>query len=142
MLSVLPPGSIPNPSDKDVMGMLAMPVIQVVSSITHIPVQVLQLPAHTNPMVTSSILRILTSSPNSASPLYFISTPNDRYVSASEGSTIWKLKMRTWAEQIDELVDNETYDEALSLLATIDKKNLPDKVCVISIRMMLSQTRY
>ena len=49
--------------------------------------------------------------------------------------------MRTWAEQIDELVDNETYDEALSLLATIDKKNLPDKVCIISIRMMLSQTR-
>jgi hypothetical protein len=37
--------------------------------------------------------------------------------------------MKSWGEQIDELVDSEAYDVALALLQTVDKALLPDKVC-------------
>lgn len=36
--------------------------------------------------------------------------------------------MRSWGDQIDELVQRCLYSDALSLLDTVDKALLPDKV--------------
>ncbi len=36
--------------------------------------------------------------------------------------------MRQWSEQLDELVERESYKDALALLETIDKATLSDKV--------------
>lgn len=38
------------------------------------------------------------------------------------------MQMRQWSEQLDELAEQESYEEALALLETIDKATLPDKV--------------
>lgn len=57
-----------------------------------------------------------------------ITTPVDRTAAAAEGSSIWQFGMRPWAEQIDELVENGYYADALSLLDVIDESALLDKV--------------
>jgi hypothetical protein len=36
--------------------------------------------------------------------------------------------MKPWSEQVDELVRDGLYSDALALLATIDEALLPDKV--------------
>jgi Vam6/Vps39-like protein vacuolar protein sorting-associated protein 39 len=48
---------------------------------------------------------------------------------ASEGSSIWCFRMKSWGEQVGELVDAGKYADALALLDTIDAVLLPDKVC-------------
>jgi len=47
--------------------------------------------------------------------------------------------MKSWGEQVDELIDAGKYAEALALLDTIDTDLLPDKVCAraASYRSML-----
>lgn len=82
------------------------------------------------PAPTNYTLRLLTPSPSAKSPLFLVSTPTDRTTAASEGSSIWCLRMKPWGEQVDELVDVGKYAEALTLLDTIDAAFLPDKVCV------------
>jgi hypothetical protein len=57
-----------------------------------------------------------------------VATPSDRTVATSEGSSIWQIRMRSWGDQIDELVQRCLYSDALSLLDTVDKALLPDKV--------------
>jgi hypothetical protein len=58
-----------------------------------------------------------------------VSTPSDRTAAAAEGSSIWHFRMRSWEDQIDELVQRGLYSDALSLLDTLDADLLPDKVC-------------
>lgn len=51
--------------------------------------------------------------------------------------------MRSWAEQIDELVLNGLYADALALLDTIDAALLPDKVVlVLDICLLTWLTRF
>jgi len=57
-----------------------------------------------------------------------VSTPTDRTTAASEGSTIWCIRIKPWGEQADELIDAGKYAEALALLDVIDVALLPDKV--------------
>jgi len=57
-----------------------------------------------------------------------VTTPIDRTLAANEGSTIWQTTMKTWAEQLDELVLAEQYSDALGLLDVIDEAMLSDKV--------------
>lgn len=76
----------------------------------------------------AQVIRLLTVTPTAKSPLYLLTTPSDRTVATAEGSTIWMLRMRSWAEQIDELVESALYKDALALVDSIDRTSLPDKV--------------
>ncbi|KAG8682591.1 Vacuolar morphogenesis protein 6, partial [Ceratobasidium sp. 394] len=66
-------------------------------------------------------LRLLTATPGSgpSAPIYVLSTPTDRTVLASEGSTLWALVLRPWAAQVDELVHEGKYADALALLGVV-----------------------
>ena len=132
VLSIQPLGSVPSSLldfHSEILtgptGFIQAPVLQVQSSITNQPVQLLALP--TAAQIPSS-LRLLCPSPSSKAPAYVISTPTDKTTATSEGSTVWMLRMRSWGEQVDELVDEEKYSEALSLLDNIEKASLPDYV--------------
>ena len=132
VLSIQPLGSVPSSLldfQSEILtgptGFIQAPVLQVQSSITNQPVQLLALP--TAAQIPSS-LRLLCPSPSSKAPAYVISTPTDKTTATSEGSTVWMLRMRSWGEQVDELVDEEKYSEALSLLDNIEKASLPDYV--------------
>lgn len=74
------------------------------------------------------MLRLLSPSPPSKSPLFLFSTPTDKTKLASEGSSVWMFSMRPWEEQVDELVETGKYAESLSLLDSIEDPLLPDKV--------------
>lgn len=111
------------------------PVLQIYSSISLQISQLLPFPFNSPlptlaPAPSNHTLRLLTPSPSAKSPLFLVSTPTDRATAASEGSSIWCLRMKPWGEQVDELVDAGKYAEALALLDTIDAVLLPDKVCV------------
>lgn len=80
--------------------------------------------------------RLLTSSPNAKSPLYVLTTPADRAVATAEGSTLWSFTMKPWGEQVDELVREGAYADALILLDSLDVAILPDKVSLYLIGHM------
>ena len=110
------------------------PVLQIHSSISLQLSQSLPFPFNSAqptspPVLTNSTLRLLTPSPSAKSPLFLVSTPTDRATAASEGSSIWCFRMKSWGEQVDELIGAGKYVEALALLDTIDTDLLPDKVC-------------
>jgi hypothetical protein len=44
--------------------------------------------------------------------------------------------MKPWSEQIDELVYDGSYSDALALLETIDEALLPDKVGIMRFTML------
>jgi hypothetical protein len=109
------------------------PVLQIQSSISLQLSQSLPLPFNSpqstsSPAPTNYTLRLLTPSPFAKSPVFLVSTPTDRTTAASEGSTIWCIRMKPWGEQVDELIDAGKYAEALALLDIIDVALLPDKV--------------
>lgn len=136
IFSVLPAGSVPThqaDSPPPHHSFIQTAVIQVLSSLSLHPVQTLVFPftptqLHAPPAACS--VRLMTPSPSAKSPLYFVTTPTDRSA-AVEGSSIWMLTMRPWADQIDELVTTGQYADALALLDTIDQAVLLDKVKVI-----------
>ncbi|RXW25536.1 hypothetical protein EST38_g333 [Candolleomyces aberdarensis] len=80
----------------------------------------------TVPPVPNANLRLLTSSP-AKSRLFLLSTPTDRTAAAAEGSSIWEITMKPWSEQLDELVRDGEYSDALALLDSLDEATLPDK---------------
>ena len=86
------------------------------------------LPAGATPAASNYSIRLLTSSPSSKSPLYMIRTPIDRSTAAAQGSAVWRVYMKSWGDQIDELVVAGSYLDALSLLDTLDVAVFPDKV--------------
>lgn len=57
-----------------------------------------------------------------------IRTPLDRATATAQGSAIWRVYMKSWGDQIDELVADRSYLDALSLLDTLDVAVAPDKV--------------
>ncbi|KAL0955078.1 hypothetical protein HGRIS_003995 [Hohenbuehelia grisea] len=137
IFAILPPG--PDPSQRadvtSVSGtqvpLIATTMIQIYSAISLAPVQTLPFPFEAVSSSSASpppnaIVRLLTSQSGKA-PIYFITTPVDKTLATSEGSTIWQLSMRPWAEQVDELVQAGRYNDALMLLDTIETTLLPDK---------------
>jgi hypothetical protein len=62
--------------------------------------------------------------------MFLVATPSDCTIATSEGSSIWQIRIRSWGDQIDELVQRCLSSDALSLLDTLDKALLPDKVCL------------
>lgn len=48
--------------------------------------------------------------------------------------------MKPWGEQVDELVEAESYKEALELLETIEAAILPDKVNLAYVGIHVSLT--
>ncbi|KZT39975.1 hypothetical protein SISSUDRAFT_1113449 [Sistotremastrum suecicum HHB10207 ss-3] len=106
------------------------PVLQAFSSLTLTSVQSLTFPFEGSlPEVTQPThsLRVLTGTSSGTSHAYFVSTPTDRTLLANQGSDIWYLSRKSWDAQIDELVENEAYDDALALLSYLDERALPDK---------------
>ncbi|KAG1770992.1 vacuolar sorting protein 39 domain 1-domain-containing protein [Suillus occidentalis] len=140
IFSILPPGTVPVPENGGTSlpsgsalaapqsSLIPSPVVQVISSLTTQSVQTLPFPPTSS--VSSAAMctiRLLTSSPAAKAPIFLVATPSDRTVATSEGSSIWQIRMRSWGDQIDELVQRCLYSDALSLLDTLDKALLPDK---------------
>ena len=132
VFAVLPPGTVPSEQTDGVApSFIPSSVVQVRSSISLANVQTVPfplLPAGATPAASNYSIRLLTSSPLSKSPLYMIRTPIDRTAATTQGSAIWRVYMKSWGEQIDELVVAGNYLNALSLLDTLDVAVVPDKV--------------
>ncbi|KAF9468180.1 vacuolar sorting protein 39 domain 1-domain-containing protein [Collybia nuda] len=147
IFAILPPGSVPSPpmainsssttiATQPQPSFISTTVIQIRSSLASSAVQTIPFPF--NPSTSTAILptgaapsnatiRLLTSSPTAKSPLLLVTTPSDRNTAAAEGSTIWQIDMKPWTEQIDELVKDGQYADALALLDTVDEAVLSDK---------------
>ena len=82
------------------------------------------------PSSTTHTLRLLATSP--PSNLYCLSTPLDKQQITNDGSTLWAVSIKPWDVQIDELILEALYEEALALLDVIDKAVLPAKVLCTS----------
>lgn len=148
IFAVLPAGTVPSPpvdsnsSDTSTITQVQPPfipttVVQIRSSLSLSATQTIPFPFNpsastpTLPTTTApanATIRLLTSSPSAKSPLFLVTTPTDRTAATTEGSTIWQFNMKPWSEQIDELVHDGQYADALALLDTIDETVLPDKV--------------
>ncbi|TDL20794.1 hypothetical protein BD410DRAFT_750406 [Rickenella mellea] len=133
VFAVMPPGSVTSPSTTTTTTtpQPPSPILQIRSSLSLSLSQSIHFPfpppkPHPAPSVNYT-LRLLTPSPAAKSPLFAVSSPIERNAFASEGSTVWLVKMRTWSEQVDELVEAEKYEDALSLLDIIDQATLSDK---------------
>ncbi|OCH95424.1 hypothetical protein OBBRIDRAFT_816580 [Obba rivulosa] len=137
VFSVLPPGSVPSaqvegdaehpPKDS---AFITSSVVEIRSSLSLKAVQILPfppLPPGTASPAAHYLVRLLTPSPSAKSSLFLVSTPSDRATANTVGSTIWQLCMKSWSEQIDELVQAESYADALALLDTLDPAILPDQ---------------
>lgn len=139
IISVLPPSTVPGSSLSEPLtsvvgqnGSITQPVLQFHSSISLQCVQSVVLALRNESTLTpisNHTLRLLTPSPSSKAPIFAVSTPSDRNVASTEGSAVWCIRMKSWAEQVNELVESEAYTDALALLDTIDKATLLDKVC-------------
>ena len=70
-----------------------------------------------------------------------IRTPIDRATATAQGSAIWRVHMKSWGDQIDELVVAGSYLDALSLLDTLDVAVVPDKVGRLLVSMSSVLTR-
>ncbi|KAG5644651.1 hypothetical protein DXG03_008033 [Asterophora parasitica] len=135
IVSILPPGSVPQTADSSSPpSFVPTSVLQIRSSLSLLPTQTIPFPFDPSASSVSlsgtpgnATIRLLTPSPPGKSPLYFVTTPTDRTAAAADGSTIWQMTMRPWGEQIDELVQAGQYADALALLGTIDEAVLPDK---------------
>lgn len=131
---VLPPGTVPSgQTDGVTPSFIPSSVVQVRSSISLANVQIVPFPPLSTEATTSSnySIRLLTPS-LSKSPLYMVRTPIDRVTATAQGNAIWRVHMKSWSEQIEELVVAGSYLNALSLLDTLDSVVVADKVDQIS----------
>ncbi|KIJ98466.1 hypothetical protein K443DRAFT_9137 [Laccaria amethystina LaAM-08-1] len=123
IFSILPPGTVPiSPAE----GSPTIGTTQTQPSLYHPPSpttpssSAVQFPPNT-------AIRLMTTSSSAKFPLILTTTPTDRTAAIAEGSSIWQFSMKSWSEQIDELVLAGKYSDALALLDTIDEALLPDK---------------
>lgn len=138
LFSILPAGSVPTTQigqseTTSAPSFIPTPVLEIRSSVSLRPVQSLPVPLIPQPegappTASNQIIRVLTSSPGYKSPLFLVTTPTDRTLANTEGSSIVQFHMKSWGVQLDELVEAESYTEALSLLESLDSALLPDKV--------------
>ncbi|KAI0067184.1 hypothetical protein BV25DRAFT_1959388 [Artomyces pyxidatus] len=133
IFSILPAGSVPKPANETAQGsalqpsFILSPVLQIHSSISLTVSQSLPFPFAGSSSTGQHALRLLTPSPVGKSPLFLVSTPTDRVSATADGSTIWQFRMKSWSDQINELIETGLYSDALALLETIDSAVLPDK---------------
>ncbi|KAH7913588.1 hypothetical protein BJ138DRAFT_1177962 [Hygrophoropsis aurantiaca] len=142
VFSILPPGSAsviesgpaPLPPSTSQPSVAPTPVLQITSSISNLAVQTIAFPfpqpSPSHPTATTTptcTIRLMTPSPSAKSPLYLVATPTDRTAAAAEGSSVWQVCMKSWGEQLDELVQRGAYADALALLDTLDPAILHDK---------------
>ncbi|KAG6810469.1 hypothetical protein H0H92_011733 [Tricholoma furcatifolium] len=147
IFSILPPGCVPAPapessssstlSTQTQASLIPTTVLQIRSSISLLTTQTIPFPFSssiststllvTTAPIPNATIRLLTPSPSDKAPLYLVTTPTDRTAATAEGSTIWQFKMKSWSEQLDELVQAGQYADALALLDTLDEVVLPDK---------------
>ncbi|PCH42287.1 rab guanyl-nucleotide exchange factor [Wolfiporia cocos MD-104 SS10] len=137
IFSVLPAGSVPmshievssgTPSSQTPF--VPSPVLEIRSSLSLAPVQTLPFPpaaADAAGAGSQHSVRLLTNSSSVKTPLFLVTTPTDRTAAAASGSSIWCFRMKSWSEQVDELVEGGMYADALALLDTIEEAVLPDK---------------
>lgn len=142
IFSVLPAGSVatnqgsPSTTTPAQPAVIPTTVLQIRSSISLLPTQTIPFPfdtaTHSTTTATAhtinSTVRLMTPTPTAKSPLFLVTTPMDRSTATAEGSCIWQFTMKSWEEQLDELVQTGHYADALALLETIDEAMLPDKV--------------
>ncbi|TFL04184.1 hypothetical protein BDV98DRAFT_591033 [Pterulicium gracile] len=84
--------------------------------------------------VAAATLRLLTPSSSSKTPcLLAVSTPTDRTIAASEGSTVWKFPLLPWVEQVERLTDEGEYGDALTLLESLDEGVVSDKTTKLTL---------
>ncbi|THH28020.1 hypothetical protein EUX98_g6176 [Antrodiella citrinella] len=135
IFSILPPGSVstsqsePRSTESSSnLSFIPTSVLEIRSSISLQPAQTLPVPFVIPPPTTATqVVRLLTASPSAKPPVFLVTTPADRTAATAEGSTIWKIDMKPWGEQVDELIEAEAYGNGLALLDTIDTAILPDK---------------
>lgn len=137
IFGILPAGTVPidfaniSPSTHSSQASFhPSPVLQIRSSLSLLPSQTLPFPFRsttTSAPAPQYTLRLLVASPAEKTPLFLVSTPADRATANLKGSSIWQFQMKSWGEQVDELVGAELYLDALALLETIDPTILPDK---------------
>lgn len=152
VFSLLPPGTVPVPEDGNSssstlpmsqQSMIPAPVVQILSSITKLPVQTLPYPfPQPNPNLPANVsctLRLLTMT-SARAHLLLVSTPLDRAHATAEGSCVWQFQMKSWGEQIDDLVQKESYSDALALLDVLDSNQLPDKVLGSPVKLLQSRS--
>ena len=159
VFSVLPAGTVPiNPvnaspssstqqvqtQSQALSSFIPTSVVQIHSSLSHLPAQTMPFPFSSLPsssvLLTSTnnvTVRLMTSSPSGKS-LFLVTMPTDKAAAAAEGRTIWQFDMKSWAEQIDELVQAGQYADALALLDTLEEAVLSDKVDQILPLSLLS----
>ncbi|KAG9225012.1 hypothetical protein CCMSSC00406_0001837 [Pleurotus cornucopiae] len=140
ILSVLPAGTVTDPrSSPAATSTSTTTTLQIYSSLSLTPTQSLSFPFVASDTSITSVapatsvpqpnatVRLLTSLQPSKAPVFFVTTPVDRAAATAEGSTLWGLTMRPWAEQVDEMVLAGQYRDALGLLNNVDDALLPDK---------------
>ncbi|KAI0925948.1 hypothetical protein AcW1_008241 [Taiwanofungus camphoratus] len=137
VFSIIPPGSVPSSqvegnhgSTSSQTSFIPSPVIEIRSTLSLSAVQTLPFPplsTSASQSAASHTVRLLTPSTAVKSSLFLVTTPTDRAAATLVGSTIWQFRMKSWSEQIDELVEAGSYAEALALLETIDSVVLADK---------------
>lgn len=134
VFAVLPSGSVPSLKNSSLSN-AHHPVLQIRSVGTLFAVQTLCFPpaaASGAPKPASSAssppqVRLLTPSSGNKPPVYVVVTPTDRTTLEREGSTVWQLEMHGWGQQINELVEQGEFEEALGLLDSVDNVILEDK---------------
>ncbi|KNZ73327.1 Vam6/Vps39-like protein [Termitomyces sp. J132] len=150
LFSVLPPGcvDINSPEFSNLIpstqtypsqpNFIPTSVLQIRSSLSLLATQTIPFPfrqpsstsstfSGTTGPVAHATIRLLSPSPIEKAPLYLVTTPTDRAAATLDGSTIWQFKMKSWTDQLDELVIDGQYADALALLDTLDEAALPDK---------------
>lgn len=151
VFSIIPPGSVPSSqvegnhgSTSSQTSFIPSPVIEIRSTLSLSAVQTLPFPplsTSASQSAASHTVRLLTPSTAVKSSLFLVTTPTDRAAATLVGSTIWQFRMKSWSEQIDELVEAGSYAEALALLETIDSVVLADKVFIsISSQFLRANT--
>ncbi len=123
IFSVLPANTVPTSTEGTFH---PTTVLQIRSSLSLQSPQNLPFPFITAPTPQhNSTIRLITPSPSSKSPLYLLTTPTDRASATAEGTSVWSFTMKPWSEQIDELIQDGHYADALALLDIITPP-LPD----------------
>ncbi|GAC76098.1 hypothetical protein PANT_19d00111 [Moesziomyces antarcticus T-34] len=134
VFAVLPSGSVPSLKNSSLPN-AHHPVLQIRSVGTLFAVQTLCFPPAAasgaqKPASSASSppqVRLLTPSSGNKPPVYVVVTPTDRTTLEREGSTVWQLEMHGWGQQINELVEQGEFEEALGLLDSVDNVILEDK---------------
>lgn len=136
-MSILPIGTVLSTDSSAPAHAVTSPVLQARSTLSltvsqTIPYPFTSLKTSKSLPTTQYSLRLLSPGPFGNSPLFLLSAPNDRTTLAAEGSVLWLFDLKGWDTQIDELVAECKYSEALELLDSLEDGSVPNKVCPVT----------